>query len=754
MTDILWHDIDDVHEKTAQGLIRAQAEIYFFGDKSRSHTVADVGGEFATASQSSTSWVSYSWFIPTLDIIATYREMGILVQEEDLGRGMTENWADVQLTSLVWKLADPVIQRITPFLQEDMPYYFVGGLDDSAQWSARCWKNFISWLENGSDLRRLCLVEPPTTVSSTSQKRSNSKLVHAHSTIRSLPSFAALRTALMAFIVSRPSADGKGIIVTLDRPEAEVISYLNQDLWNSLVRDILKASIPPHLHDILKTALIHVSATSKGEECSKTTDMPNLLRISSDVFFANLGESLAYGDFNGDKKMEIAMGAPGYTPSNGLQQSGAVFVLDIPSSLHGQHTLLASHADPSTFSLIGSVRSGRFGSSMTVLDLNRDGYDDLVVSEPRFGNEQLVYRGRVFVYYGSSKGLSKDSYSVIALSQSIGNFTMMGTSLSSGDLDGDGFDDLIIGSPLSCRLDAPCDHLSPEAKLQSGAVSIFLTSLWTSNSTIQLTDADITLQGASRYSWFGSQAIPVVSKAAGGIPALIVSSPIGAYTNTLQAPGSVYSYQWSIPGPKNAKRGPRTAPVPVSSMTTGEASSKLGWSISLGNPYSKSKSPQLAAISAPTRSVTRTGDSDLWAAGRVYLTLATLTGTSIENSSIATISGSESLGRFGWSTVLGDFDVDGFDDLVVSAPFEADQSGRIYYWSGGSSFPQSHTTSSSRDMCLELPQTSNPASRSRFGHTMLPVGPSRAGPRLLAVSSPRDAILQQEGGSVFILSIQ
>lgn len=757
VADILWHDIDDVHQKTAQGLIRAQAEIYFFGDYSQSHTAADVGGEFATASQASTSWISTSWFIPTFDILATYASMGYHVSPDDLSRGMLEGWADVQLSSLVWRFADPLVQRLTPFLQEEMPYYFVGGMDDSAQWSARCWPNFIAWLENGSDLRRLCLVEPPTNATESRKRTSSSHLRHAKETLLALPSYASLRASLLKFVSLKPLADGNGHFISLERPLEGIIHHLGAQRIAQLSYELLKISAPHRLRkhlDLIYAESSTERASSSLLGCQTTDQLRNVIRISSDVYYANLGASLAQGDFNGDGTMDIAIGAPGYTAQLGRQQAGAVFLFPVPSTLDGQTTLLASHLDPSTISLLGNVRSGRFGSALATVDLNRDGFDDLVVSEPRFGNDDLSYRGRIFVLYGSETGLSLGRSTLISLDGAVGNFTMMGTSLSSGDLDKDGYADLIIGSPHSCRLDGPCNHLETEALLQSGAVSIFLSSNWTVAHSLQLTDADVTLQGASKYSWFGTRTIPFVDKQLRNLTSLIISSPIAGYSATISAPGSVSSYDWNSISANHSAREPRrrkNAPLPATTMNIDSASSKLGWSISLGNPFSKSYGSTFAAIGAPTDAPT--APNGLFDPGSVYLPPAETLSKSSPNGSVLVISGSESLGRFGWSTLLDDLDGDGFDDLVVSAPFESDQAGRLYVWSGGSHFPTSSTTSASRDLCLELPPASNPPSRSRFGHLLFSASSGLKDDRYLIATSPRDSVLQQEGGSVYLIKV-
>jgi len=46
-------------------------------------------------------------------------------------------------------------------LQEQFLSFFLGGVDDMATWSMRCWKDIVDWLENGVGPNSpLCVIEP------------------------------------------------------------------------------------------------------------------------------------------------------------------------------------------------------------------------------------------------------------------------------------------------------------------------------------------------------------------------------------------------------------------------------------------------------------------------------------------------------------------------------------------------------------------------------------------------------------------
>ena len=89
--------------------------------------------------------------------------------------------------------------------------------------------------------------------------------------------------------------------------------------------------------------------------------------------------------------------------------------------------------------LRGSQDRELFGATITGGDFNSDGYRDLVIAAPSSGSRGTL--GRVFVYFGS------DSFDTIPDWSTGTNVDEMryGNTLSTGDLNGDGIGDLIIG---------------------------------------------------------------------------------------------------------------------------------------------------------------------------------------------------------------------------------------------------------------------------------------------------------------------
>jgi hypothetical protein len=165
----------------------------------------------------------------------------------------------------------------------------------------------------------------------------------------------------------------------------------------------------------------------------------------------NFGSALAWGDFDGDGRSDLAIGVPNQTV-NGMMSAGAVNVL------YGTSAGLSASGDQFwTQDNVGvtptALANDHFGLALTVGDFNGDGFDDLAIGVPNATVNNHFAAGAVNILYGTASGLrtngaqfwSKNSSGILGTSANDESF---GWSLAAGDFDNDGRDDLAIGVPL------------------------------------------------------------------------------------------------------------------------------------------------------------------------------------------------------------------------------------------------------------------------------------------------------------------
>jgi hypothetical protein len=106
-------------------------------------------------------------------------------------------------------------------------------------------------------------------------------------------------------------------------------------------------------------------------------------------------------------------------------------------------------------------------------DFNGDGYTDLAVGSPGEDHDGKGAVGQVDIIYGSSGGLAIKFAQVLSQANPQVDSApeaedMFGETLTSGDFNGDGFDDLVVGIPFEDYEPTNIDNM--------GAVSIFYGS--------------------------------------------------------------------------------------------------------------------------------------------------------------------------------------------------------------------------------------------------------------------------------------
>lgn len=175
------------------------------------------------------------------------------------------------------------------------------------------------------------------------------------------------------------------------------------------------------------------------------------------------------GDVNGDGYNDVIVGAP-YNDHGG-EDGGKAYIF------FGGST---PDFDPDIL-LIGEGLDQLGYSVSDAGDFNGDGYDDVIVGAKNCCYPQ-VGQGRAFVFFGGP--LMDSNADIVFKSEETHNY--FGTSVSgAGDINGDGYDDVMVASPFGPSLDDP------------GIVHVFFGGATADN------DPDLILRGKNGRDDFG-----------------------------------------------------------------------------------------------------------------------------------------------------------------------------------------------------------------------------------------------------------
>jgi hypothetical protein len=176
-----------------------------------------------------------------------------------------------------------------------------------------------------------------------------------------------------------------------------------------------------------------------------------------------MGSDVAGGDFDSDGCSDVAVSAWNRN-GRGIVEiwSGCNEVLSLDPYANDYHNRLRDNLEVlserpvlrKVQELYTGVRNSRFGYSMEAGDFNGDGAADLAVASPWESVDGFYEAGRVRVYLGGEGGLAEEPWLTIdsQLIDEDGDVApeataWFGYQMASGDINGDGCDDLFVGAP-------------------------------------------------------------------------------------------------------------------------------------------------------------------------------------------------------------------------------------------------------------------------------------------------------------------
>ena len=428
-----------------------------------------------------------------------------------------------------------------------------------------------------------------------------------------------------------------------------------------------------------------------------------------EVWGASTGDSLGFavgssGDFNGDGIDDVLVGAPAWFVKNGITTPSPDHAYIVFGSTAG----FPEHIEPSALApsqgvvLHGTGANDMTGYSISFIgDLNGDGLDDVIVGAPE-GSATASKAGNAYVVFGASGGFP----SAVELAQLDGanGFRIHGTGVndfvgrsvsSAGDVNGDGFSDLLVTSADSTRTNMTAYVVFGHA----GAFSpdIQLSALTGSNgfAVTGLPGSQFNTSGTGDLTGFNAASAGDIN--GDGYDDLILGSSAAFPPSDTTPPYASAGAAYVVFG----HAGTFTAATDVASLNgmngfviKGEANSHAGYAVAaagdvngdgfgdllVGAPsqFSWSSAPQYDPTAVPAAYVIY-GSAGGFAPVIDLSNLASNRGFEIDGRShgLYDVSSGVYPDRTGASvSAAGDIDGDGFDDVLVGAPRNNEADGQ------------------------------------------------------------------------------
>jgi len=388
---------------------------------------------------------------------------------------------------------------------------------------------------------------------------------------------------------------------------------------------------------------------------------------------AEYGFRIAIGNFNGDDYDDLLVGAHSY--DNGTTDEGMVFLYDGSENGLEVAESWTAESNQGNWPIFG-------GGGLAAGDVNGDGYDDIMIGAYQWdfdGGAGHDNEGRAWVYFGSASGpdgTADWTYSTA----STGSF--FGFCIAAGDINNDGYDDMVIGA------EAQSNGESYEGKAY----------IFNGSASGPSASPDWSTESNQANALYGYSAACSDVNGDGYDDVLIGAKD---YANGQAAEGKMFLYYGSSSGASTSADW---------TYECNQANASLGVAASTAGDVNNDGYEDVL-FSAHLYDNGNTNE------GIVYLFYGSSTG--LASTADWTQEGNQDNAHFGWLGVKGGGDVngDGYDDVVIGAPRydngETDE-GIVYLFLGSGAGIGTYNSNTRISSTPDWSMESNQAS-ARFG---------------------------------------
>ena len=406
------------------------------------------------------------------------------------------------------------------------------------------------------------------------------------------------------------------------------------------------------------------------------------------VFAATAGDfladrfSLALGDFNGDGKDDILAGAPlADGPDESRANAGEAYVIFGSNDLPAAKDLADDAPDLTVY---GELAADNAGFTVAAGDVNGDGIDDVLVGGRFASAGGKVGVGKVYVVFGGDDlGASVDTAAgdqdATVIGPAAGDY--LSIALASGDVDGDGTADLLLGASGA---DGPDDDRD-----SAGEVHVVLgRDSWPASLDLAETPPHFTAYGAT-----AGDSLPNYLAAGDldgdGREELIVGAPFASGGEGQEDAGRVYI----VPVPEEGGAADLAGQGDFTTLARGPTRAGFGFYVAAGDLDDDGNDDVLiGARDADGPDDTRNNSGEaliLWKAADLpeLLDLA-------EAGADLTVYGQDQGDSLGFTVATGDVNGDGTEDALFGAPIgdgcnnAAEDAGEAHVLLGRKDWPQ------------------------------------------------------------------